>query len=75
MNNYLPKVIEENVLKIDDFKIHYYVFDSGAYVFDAQDIELFFLQADNDNAQEYLLRAITTLLNAVEDEKENNERG
>lgn len=75
MNNYLPKVMEEGILKVGDFKIHYYVFDNGVRVFDAQDIELFFLQADNDNAQEHLLRAITTLLNAVEDEKENNGRG
>ena len=74
MNNYLPKVTEENVLKIDDFKIHYYVFDNGVRVFDAHDIELFFLQADNDNAQEHLLRAITTLLNTA-DEEENNGRG
>lgn len=75
MNNCLPKVIEENILKVDDFKIHYYVFDNGVRVFDAQDIELFFIQADNDSAQEHLLGAITTLLNAVEDEEANNERG
>jgi len=71
MNNYLPKVVEENVLKIDDFKIHYYAFNNGTYVFDVRDIELFFLQR-GDTAQEYLLRAITTLLNAVEEE--NDER-
>lgn len=61
----LPKVVEENVLKIYDFKIRYYIFNDGRYVFDMQDVELFLLhhQADISFTNNSLLHVITALLN------------